>query len=84
MSFSKWKEDLEERLALWLFNHPEKEVKMLPVSIKRKVEVEPMPGSGRGWVVKLNGVGVAFFYSDKAHEEASSYAGKLANGEIPI
>jgi hypothetical protein len=84
MSFNRWKLDLEERLALYLFNHPENEkVKMLPASVKRVVEVESIPGD-RGWMVKLNGMGVAFFYSSKAHEEASSYAGKLANGEIPI
>lgn len=82
MSFQRWKDDLEQRLALHLFNNPEKEKALLP-PFKRIVNVEEMP-SGNGWTVKLDGKGIAFFYGPTAHTDASAYAGKLANEGYPV
>ena len=95
--FIKWKEDVEERLQKWLWEHSADapaEQKLIPVSVApsvgssivvshgNKISVLPSNTYDGGWVVWMNGVIKTSFYGHSAHNDATQYATGLANGDI--
>jgi len=73
----KWKKDLEERLARYLFMHPENGKPLPEVRAPRIVVRES--GTKKGdWVVISGGV-TTTFEGSLAHLKATRYANNLAN-----
>lgn len=74
LEFQKWQDDLEERLALHLFNNPEP-----PPHSNKVVEVvesESLPGC---WEIYVDGKKTHSFTGFGAQRRASKRAGELAN-----
>ena len=88
--FETWAEDLERRLALFLFELPEQPFKkdaliVSPVTepdlldVDKKTVVDVRDLGGRWWAVYLNGIEVVTFYGPEAQKRASKFANDLLN-----
>lgn len=77
--FDQWKEALEARLALYLFNlPPEKDQKLLD-SGKMVVEVKPHKYIKDAWSVWLDGVEKCMYFGSDAQVRATIAANNIIN-----
>jgi hypothetical protein len=81
--FSLWKKDLEERLAKFLFDHPEEKGPVYSPSFSsdslKRITIEESKSRPGVWIVWENNLILKEFFGPLAQREATKYGGDILN-----